>query len=284
MDDRAPAAGEGEAARVPESLRARCAVSAVVGAGADGGSSLVGLAESGGMRVKTPRRRDGVVELALINTAGGIAGGDRHDIRIAAEPGARVVVSAPAAEKIYRSDGGVARLAVALSAGAGAMLDWLPQETILHDLARLDRTITVDAASDATVTLAEMLVFGREAHGEQPTRIGLADRWRLVRGGRLVLAEALRPPENFRAIRGRSALFADARCVATVLRCAPDAETWLGAVRTALKGARGHAGASAWNGLLVARFAAADAFALRHDVALAVAAVTGRPVPRLWGA
>ena len=128
----------------------------------------------------------------FVNTAGGIAGGDRFDIDIAAGEGARLTLTTAAAEKVYRAPDAAAQLNIALKAEAGAHLGWLPQETILFDRARVSRRIDIDLAEDASLLLCEIVVFGRSAMGERMLQGEFVDRWRLRRGGRLVFAETVR--------------------------------------------------------------------------------------------
>ena len=123
-----------------------------------------------------------------------MAGGDRHRARHRGRRGR-------AARRHHRGGGeglSLARAAgatidVKLRVGAGAQLAWLPQETILFDRARLHRRIDVDLAGDASLLMAEAVVFGRSAMGET-VRAGriCIDRWRVRRDGRLVFAETVR--------------------------------------------------------------------------------------------
>ena len=91
------------------------------------------------MRIRLPKGEGNGIDAVLVNTAGGIACGDRFSVAIEAQAGASVTVATPAAEKVYRSDGPVAELNVNLMLHDKARLDWLPQETILFDRARLRR-------------------------------------------------------------------------------------------------------------------------------------------------
>src|SRR5262249_23494865 len=150
------------------------------------------VAEQGSLRVRFPGPIGRELEAVLVNTAGGMAGGDRFAIDIAAEAGAQLVVGTAAAEKIYRSNADATCVAVRLDIAAGATLRWLPQETILFDRARLDRRIDVDLAEGASLLLAEAVVFGRTAMGESVVQGELIDRWRIRVGGRLVFAESVR--------------------------------------------------------------------------------------------
>src|SRR3954454_21780418 len=118
------------------------------------------LHESGSLRVRFPSPEGDGLSAVFVNTAGGIAAGDRFDIEIATGEGARLAVTTAAAEKIYRAQGPAAQLSIALKAAAGSHLAWLPQETILFDRARMLRRIDIDLAEDASLLLCEIIVFG----------------------------------------------------------------------------------------------------------------------------
>src|SRR6202162_3043126 len=150
------------------------------------------LHESGSLRVRFPSPEADGLSAVFVNTAGGVAGGDRFDIEIATGEGARLAVTTAAAEKVYRAAGPAAELNIALKAAAGSHLAWLPQETILFDRARIARRIDIDLAEDASLLLCEIVVFGRSAMGERMLSGEFVDRWRLRRGGKLVFAETLR--------------------------------------------------------------------------------------------
>src|SRR6266571_4718397 len=150
------------------------------------------LHESGSLRVRFPSPEAEGLSGVFVNTAGGIAGGDRFDIDIAAGEGSRLTLTTAAAEKVYRAPGPAAQLNIALKAGAGSQLCWLPQETILFDRARISRRIDIDLAEGASLLLCEIVVFGRAAMGERMQSGAFVDRWRLRRGGQLVFAETVR--------------------------------------------------------------------------------------------
>ena len=150
------------------------------------------LHESGSLRVRFPSPEAEGLSAVFVNTAGGIAGGDRFDIDIAVGEGSSLAVTTAAAEKVYRAQGPAAEVNIALKAAAGAHLSWLPQETILFDRARVSRRIDIDLAEGASLLLCEIVVFGRSAMGERMLQGEFVDRWRLRRGGRLVFAETVR--------------------------------------------------------------------------------------------
>src|SRR6201996_3034208 len=181
-----PAAPAGVAAH-----RAGGAVKFAVHA-ADGATRRGRLHESGSLRVRFPSPEDEGLSAVFVNTAGGVAGGDRFDIDIEAREGARLTLTTAAAEKVYRAAGAPAQLNIALKVAANAHLAWLPQETILFDRARVARRIDIDLAESASLLLCEIIVFGRSAMGERMREGEFIDCWRLRRGGRLVFAENIR--------------------------------------------------------------------------------------------
>src|SRR5471032_972913 len=150
------------------------------------------LHESGSLRVRFPSPEAEGLSAVFVNTAGGVAGGDRFDIDIAANEGSQLAVTTAAAEKVYRAQGPAAQLNIALKAAAGSRLSWLLQETILFDRARVQRRIDIDLAESASLLLCEIVVFGRAAMGERMLSGEFTDRWRLRRGGRLAFAETVR--------------------------------------------------------------------------------------------
>src|SRR5204863_108515 len=157
----------------------------------DGATRRRRLHESGSLRVRFPSPEGDGLSAVLVNTAGGIAGGDRFDIEIAAGEGARLTLTTAAAEKVYRAAGPAAELNIALRLAARAHLSWLPQETILFDRARMSRRIDIDLAEGSSLLLCEIVVFGRPAMGERLTSGEFVDRWRVERGGKLNHPEAI---------------------------------------------------------------------------------------------
>ncbi|MBR1224652.1 MULTISPECIES: urease accessory protein UreD [unclassified Bradyrhizobium] len=239
------------------------------------------LHESGSLRVRFPSPEDDGLSGVFVNTAGGIAGGDRFDIDIVAGEGARLTLTTAAAEKVYRAPGPAAALDIALKAEAGAHLSWLPQETILFDRARISRRIDIDLADDASLLLCEIVVFGRAAMGERMLHGEFIDRWRLRRGGRLVFAETIRLDGDIGAKLAQPAIAKGGVAIGTAL-IVPGDEAVVERIREASDAFGGEVGISAWNGFAMARFCAQDAARLRADMMTVLGRASGVPLPRLW--
>ena len=245
-----------------------------------GATRRLRAAEDGPLRVRFPGPDSANLEAMIVNTAGGIAGGDRHRIEISAGEKAQLVVTTAAAEKVYRALGPGADIGVRLRAQAGAGLCWLPQETILFDRAQLSRRIEVDLSANASLLMAEAVVFGRSAMGETVKRGMLTDHWRLRRDGRLIFAETVRFDGPIADKLAEPAIARGGIAIATVL-AAPADEAATERVRALSESFSGEVGISAWNGLAVARLCAKDGSALRADLA-AVLTALGGTLPRLW--
>lgn len=241
------------------------------------------IEESGSMRIRLPRGEGTGLGAVLVNTAGGIACGDRFAVDIEAREGTALTVATPSAEKVYRSDGPVAEVSVDLRLRDSARLDWLPQETILFDQARLVRHLNADMTENSHLTLFEAVVFGREARSERITRGLFEDRWRIRRGGRLVYADTLRLEGPIADLLQKPSVGKGARAFATLLYVAPDAEVRLEPLREKLiSGTSCDTAASAWNGLLAVRFCALTVEAMRSAAIPFLLALRGEPLPRVW--
>jgi urease accessory protein len=261
--------------------RAIGAIALTVAAGAEG-SRRRRVHEEGALRVRFPNVATGdALEAVVVNTAGGMTGGDRFDLDMAVGRGAKLTVTTAAAEKIYRSLGADTDIRVKLDVGSGGALAWLPQETILFDRIRLRRSIEADLAPDASLLLAEGVVFGRSAMGETLTQGHFSDRWRVRRGGVLVFAESLRLHGAIAEQLDQRAVAGGGVAIASVLKVPAD-DAAVAAVRAKQSEFAGEVGVSAWNGLALARLVAPDGAALHRDLIAVLSAFGNMPLPRLW--
>ena len=255
--------------------RSRGRISLVVAA-RDGRSRRAQVYEDGALRIRFPNGDD--LETMIVNTAGGMTGGDRFALDFNVGSKAALTVTTAAAEKVYRSLGDDTAIDVSMTIGEGASLRWLPQETILFDAARLRRTIEIDMAEDATLLAAEAIVFGRTAMDETVVDGALFDRWRVRRGGRLIFADTTRLDGAITATLGQRAIAGGGIAVATVF-IAPASDD-LGPP-FAHRQFAGELGISGWNGFALARLVAQNGEALRRDLRLLLQSIGGM-LPRLW--
>jgi urease accessory protein len=260
----------------------------------EGATRLIHLYQRDPLRVLFPTpARDEPPLAVLLTTSGGLVGGDQLDIDVFLATGAAAHVTASAAEKVYRSLGPTTAIRQSFSVAAGAALEFLPLDTILFDGARLWRETAVDLAPGATFLGGDILVFGRRARGERFMQGFLREVWKVRREGRLVWGDALHLEDDISGIIDDPACFDGAAGFATLI-LAPagrDPRSLLDSAReiqsaTAASGLR--AGVTAIAGLVIARWLAVDAAALRRayaDLACHLRQIAmGLPplLPRLW--
>jgi len=228
---------------------------------------LADLYQRAPLRVLFPQALDhGVPAAVVVTTTGGLVGGDRLDLEMVADQGARALVTAQAAEKVYRSLGKDCRIEVRVCAGTDAWLEWLPQETILFEGARLRRMTVLDLAPTARVMAGEILVFGRTASGEVLSRGLIRDAWEVRRDGRLVWMDALHMHGDLAKPLMSAACFSGFAATATMLYAGDDGDARLELARELI---REHAdedvkaAATVVGGVLVVRWLGRDGFSLR---------------------
>lgn len=245
------------------------------------GSAVDGLRMSGSLKLVFPRPHSDALDAVIVNTAGGVTGGDSFTTEAEAAPGTRLTLTTQAAERAYRATGDEpGRISTRLVLGAGAGLDWLPQETILFEGANLSRRLRVDLAPDARFLMVEPVVFGRAAMGEELRAARFDDRVEIRREGALIWRDAVGLAGDLAAQLDRPAIGAGARAMAGLVYAGPDA----GAMRDRLRALLPEtAGASCpAEGLLAARFLARDGFELRAALVPALRLLHSDDLPRPW--
>ncbi|MCI4663999.1 MAG: urease accessory protein UreD [Neomegalonema sp.] len=269
--------------------RAEGSASVIVRRAHNGVSRLWNLRHSGAAKCFLPKTHEPAPLAVLVNTAGGLAGGDQFSAAAEAEAGAALSVTTQAAERVYRAvDEAPAQILNRLTLGAGARLHWLPQETILFDGGRLRRRLEVEMAEDAELLALEMITLGRRAMGETVRDGFLSDQWRIRRAGELAFADALRLTAPIDAQLAPASTGDGGRAIATLLLAAPHAADLLKMARADLDAALSTTpkgldlGASAWNNVLVIRAVAADPAPLRRLLAALVSTLRGAPPPKFW--
>lgn len=248
----------------------------------DGATVLDDLRQDGCLKARFPRPVDWM-EIIVLNSSGGVAGGDTLTSQLRVQSGGHATFASQAAERFYRALPGdaPAHLRTRIAVDPGASAEWLPQESILFDRCALNRVLEIDLAEDAWFLGVEMLVFGRAAMGETVRAARLRDTIRIRRGGRLLLHDAIRLDGAVADALFRPAIAKGNAAVATLIHAAPDAMDRLDAVREAL--APFDAGVSTWDNLLVARVVAEDGAWIRAAIVAGLAVLrAGRALPRVW--
>jgi urease accessory protein len=260
-------------------------------AAVEGETRLAHLYQSDPCRVLFPRpAATAPFEAVFVTTSGGMVGGDRLRLSIAAGAESSACVTSQAAEKIYRSTGAITEIGLTVSIAKDATLEWMPQETIVYDGSRLRRTTELETLSGSRLISGEIVVFGRTAYGEHLTRGHLHDGWRVRRDGRLVWADALHLDGDIGTTLQNPMVFGAATASAMLLYVADDAADFLDDARAMLDevpdGLRG--GATCIGPVLILRWLGGDSAAVRRSYAAAWSRLRSSafdwPValPRVW--
>jgi urease accessory protein len=230
------------------------------------------LREAGASKLRLPH---GSTQAIIINTGGGLAGGDRFEHSFTCGADAALTLTSQAAERVYQTLGPAAEITTTLKAERGAHLFWLPQETILYQGASLARNYVVQLGTDAKFLGIEPIVFGRTEMGEDISTVQLADHWRIWRGEKLIHAEDLKLGPK---LPNSKATLGGMKAMATLIYVSDDAEQKLATLQN-------ECACSAWNGKLVARLIAEDSFTLRKALISAINALAGeKALPKIWTA
>ncbi len=247
-------------------------------------NSIVERYASAPVRILTPSVQGGIPEAVLANTSGGIAGGDTSHVEILVAQNAQALVTGQAAEKIYRSIDMPASIRTVIKIEDDSTLEYLPQESILFDGAKLNRAVNISLGARSCLLLSEMFVLGRWAMKEDFTRGIFLDRWSIDVVGQPIWREGLRVEGGLSSLSS-SLGFANARALATIFYAGANAAEVLGLARDVL-GPRG--GATIVRGMLVVRMLGNEAGMLKQQlgeiISIIRAAALGRPaeVPRVW--
>jgi urease accessory protein len=257
--------------------------------GSEKGTRIEDFFERSPTRIMFPRTGSRPVEEAvIINTGGGVAGGDRLECSVAALPGASIAVTSQAAEKVYRALDDPARVATRLTARESARLAWLPQETIVFNGARIHRTTEIELFSGAELLALEWLVLGRAAHGEVVVSGSVLDGWRVKKDGRLIWADSFRISDEVFVHRNRKALLSHYSSIATLVYFGPDLDRKVEFLRQILSSLECDCAVTLVSGLVVVRFAAKQSsdlkLALRSSLQQFGPELGSGPfqVPKMW--
>jgi urease accessory protein len=242
------------------------------------------------LRVLIPYRdRGDIFQATIACVSGGLVGGDKFRVDVALDDGCRATVIGQAAEKVYRSAGAECLVETSLRAARDAWLEYLPQEAILFDQARLRRRTAVTLDDGARFLGGGILVFGRAAHGETLRTGFIHDAWTFHDGaGRLVWKDALHMDGDLAALLSRRATFDGARAYGSLIYAGTDAAAHLARVRAMPGSDTLRLGATAFRNLLIVRLIGRDPLELRDTFATIWrdlrAAAAGLPavMPRLW--
>ncbi len=244
-------------------------------------SALKDFRQSGCLRALFPSSGKTGLTAVFLNTSGGVTGGDCLSITARVEQKAALTLTSQTAERIYKSVGAQnGEITVNLTLEQGAVLNWLPQETILFNGANLRREFQVDMGSDARLLMVEPLIFGRIAMGETLRDAQISDRWMIRQNGKLIFADMMRMGGNIDQTLQGKAIANAARAMAGFLLVCPEAEKHLTPLRALLPETAGVS--LIRDGVLFGRILAQDGFDLRRSLVPVLTQLNESPLPKTW--
>jgi urease accessory protein len=261
----------------------------IVLSGSKCGTRIMDVFQRAPIRVMFPKSMSSNLDEAVfINTAGGIAGGDRLETDVTALANSCIAVTTQTAERVYRALNEPAQIQTKLKVCEAARLAWLPQETIVFDCGRLSRKTKIEISSGAELLALEWLVLGRAAHGEEMVGGCISDSWHVRHDGRLIWADCFRITDGMFAHLNRRALLSNNKALGTLIYFGPSLDKRLESLRAIGCSLECHCAATSVNGLIVARFAAKESsdlgIALRRFLQQFSAELGPGPfrVPNMW--
>jgi len=159
---------------------------------ARGRTQLARAEHCGPLRVQRPfypEGGQGPCHVYVLHPPGGVVSGDRLTLDVKLAPESHALLTTPGATKLYRARAAHAACDATLTqrfhVASGAVLEWLPQETIAYDGARARLLTQVDRDPGATYAGWEIVCLGRPAAGERFAHGRLASELTLARAGQL---------------------------------------------------------------------------------------------------
>ena len=250
--------------------------------GHDGRTALDELYQQGCLKARLPRQSVDAHEAVLINTAGGLTGGDDLRISLRMGTGTRAVVTTQACERIYKASSGTARVSSSITAASGSTALWLPQETILFEGASLTRRMRVELSGTARLVGCEAIILGRPAMGEVVHNAHLLDEWVINLDSRTVFIDRLGLHGDVSVELNRAAIGNGARCFASIITAGPETARQRDVTRDIIRESGLTGGASDLGQVMLARLLAPNSHQLKATLLRLLEALAEAPLPRVW--
>lgn len=247
-------------------------------------SRLDTLYQHGSAKIRFPKTHGKFAEAVLINTAGGLTGGDQLDWSLKLDSDTNAVFTTQACEKIYQSSRGIAQVSTQIVIGENATCHWLPQETIIYDESGLSRMLDIQLAASSRLIAFEAIMLGREAMGENISQCFFKDRWRIFRDGKLIIADNVKLEGDIALIEKNRALMADHKVFATLVYCGPEDDEQLQSIASELTKITQDKfiASSAFNGKIIARFLSRNTYEMRENLIPVLKQLSRNELPRVW--
>ena len=247
---------------------------------AAGQSKIKNLFQQGSTRALFPRRANGL-ECIIINTSGGLTGGDEFSNSIKCEDHSHLTISTQGCERIYKSgDGTAAVVENKVIVKNASRVNWLPQETIIFDQGRINRQLKVELSSEAEALIVEPVIFGRLAMGETNISGHFEDKVEIHVDGKIAFLDKTRLTGDISKTLKRPAVLNGSSATAVLIFKSKTAKSFLNFLR---EQSNAQSGASLISkDFLVARFIAPTGYELRQMLVPIITEITDKNLPKTW--
>lgn len=255
-------------------------------ADADGRSFLSRQSFRAPIHISKPHSDSGVLVVNVVSPTAGLFAGDRVACRVAVEPGAAMLLTAPSALRVHRMREGCAEMTQDLHVAAGAWLETWPELLILQGGARYRQRTRIVVEPGGELLFTESLAPGRVAFGEVFAFTDFHCETDVFSGATQVVRERYglhAGSSAITALRGKFDAAYSASCFAISPRLVPELGCWQRLHE--LQSERLVIGCSALNaGGWVVKCVADGSVALRralHEIRRELHAALERPLPSL---
>ena len=237
--------------------------------------------QAGSSKILLPKTYTPLKEAVFINTAGGITGGDKFEIKLNLTS-SKIVATTQTAERLYNSIGSTAKVNIHLTIDEASTLYWLPQETIVFDGALIDRNIRIDIAATSDVVFLETIIFGRQAMGEIVQNGEFRDNWRFYRDGILFHSEVISLKSDISKLLKECAGGNGTTTLSTIIATGKKTEYKKNKVMPLVNRFRSTSGISYWEEKLVVRMLNSDPSILKKEMNFLLQELLEQPLPQVW--
>ncbi|WP_170605644.1 urease accessory protein UreD [Ruegeria arenilitoris] len=247
-----------------------------------GGRSVIDkFRQVGSFKCLFPRGDRQDLDAVLLNTAGGVTGGDRFRLNVEAKSGTSLTLTTQACERAYKAKPSqTGKVRSQIKVRTGARVNWLPQETLLFNGSALDRRLVIDLEAKSHVLMVEPLVFGRPAMGEILNDIRLRDRIEIWQEKKVAFLDAISFSGNLHEHLDRPNIAQGAGAMALVVFASDMAEGQLSPICDMLPDTGG--ASLLQKNLLTVRLFAKNGYYLRQSLLPVLRQLNNNTLPRCW--